>query len=78
MEKQYGSSWLFTKTNFRRRNKKKIEKVTFLKMSEVFPCGNKSILRLGSGRILLGDNTGGGVGMLGPIGFQCFGDRISA
>jgi len=28
----------------------------------------------GDGRILLGDNTGGGAAMLWPIMFQCVGD----
>ena len=43
------------------------------------PCGNESTLRLGGGRILLGDNIGGGAVLLQPIRFLLkFGFHLDA
>jgi len=46
-------------------------------MFQVFPFGNK-IAMTGGGRILLGNNKGGGELMLLPIRFQCVGVGNSA
>jgi hypothetical protein len=42
----------------------------FKKRAEIFLAGIKEQLDEGDGRILLGDNTGGGTVMLRPITFQ--------
>jgi len=41
----------------------------FLNTRQIFPCRNERPMRQGGGRILLGNNKGGGVVMLWPIRF---------
>jgi hypothetical protein len=46
--------------------------------SRMFPCGDKGAVRLGDGRILLGDNTGGGAVIMLPVKRWCVGVWISS
>ena len=43
-----------------------------------FPSTNESAVKQGGGRILLGDNTGGGAVMMRPVRPQCAGGWISS
>ena len=52
--------------------------VTFFKHAEFFHAEMKAQGDEGGGRILLGDNTGGGVVKLRPSRFQCVVIRISS